>query len=73
MEILGKSFLIRRHCDRDMNEMREQMIQISREDQSRQKKQSNTCRATHAEALKWKRAGYIHRTTGTPQRLEPCE
>ena len=50
METLGKSFLIRRHCDRDMNEMREQMIQISREDQSRQKKQSNTCRGSEVEA-----------------------
>jgi len=33
-----------------MNEMREQMIQISREDQSRQKKQSNMCRGSEVEA-----------------------
>ena len=49
METLGKSFLIRRHCNRDMNEMRGQMMQISREDQSRQKKQSNKYRVFEVE------------------------
>ena len=50
METLGKSFLIRRHCNRDVNGMREQMIQISKEDQSRQKKQSSKCRGSEGEA-----------------------
>ena len=50
MEILGKSFLIRRQWNRDVNEMRERMIQISKEDESRQKKQSNKCRGSEVEA-----------------------
>ena len=49
--------------------MREQMIQIS----MIQISPGRRSRATSAEALKWKRAGYIHRGTGTPERLEPCE
>ena len=50
METLGKSFLIRRQWNRDVNEMRERMIQISKEDESRQKKQSNKCRGSEVEA-----------------------
>lgn len=75
METLEKSLLIGRQWNRDVSEMREQMIQISREDQPYLGKISpgKRSRATSAEALKWKRAGYIHRTSGTPQRLEPCE
>ena len=63
METLGKSFLMRRHCDREMNEMREQMIQISMEDQSRQKKQSNKCRGSEVEAC-WLYSQNNRDTTG---------